>query len=345
MTPATGHPASPNFGEKTGARVGMHRDGWGDGAWSYLYKDDTAYATDRRERGQIPPMDGVAPGMMKAPVWTWEVPLYFWFGGIASGSAFVAFACDLAGDDRTARLARAVSLGTVGPCAPLLIMDLGRPARFLNMLRIIKTRSPMSLGAWALSVFSGVGAAAVGADLIGRRREARALGAVNSLVGGYLGSYTGVLLASTAVPVWARSRLFLGPIFISTATATGASTVRLICRDAPESTRTALGHVQAGAMAAELILSEINERRLGGHHAHGAKMKVAKWLVRAGLAAQATRRTGPVPSLLYLAAGLLFRYAWVEAGFRSARDDTSVAEMARSKRAPTAGGASPASGA
>src|SRR3954468_20933827 len=192
----------------------------------------------------------------------------------------------------------------------------------------------MSMGAWALSAFSTVGAAAVGADLIGEQKIARALGASNALVGGYLGSYTGVLLASTAVPVWARSRSFLGPIFVCTATATGASAVRLVCFDAPESTRKALGHVQASAMAAELILSEINERRLKGHDAHGKKMKIAKWLGQAGLAAQASRRTGPLPSLIYLTAGLLFRYAWVEAGLRSANDDRSVAEMSRSKRPP-----------
>ena len=60
-------------------------------------------------------------------------------------------------------------------------------------------------------------------------------------------------------------------------------------------------------------------------------MKRAKWLTRIGLAAQASRRTGPLPSLLYLTAGAMFRYAWVEAGVRSARDDQSVAEMARSQ--------------
>ena len=82
-------------------------------------------------------------------------------------------------------------------------MDLGRPERFYNMLRIFKPRSPMSMGAWALSAFGGLAAAAVGADLLGRRREAKLLGGANAIVGGYLGSYTGVLLASTAVPVWA----------------------------------------------------------------------------------------------------------------------------------------------
>ena len=90
--------------------------------------------------------------------------------------------------------------------------------------------------------------------------------------------------------------------------------------------------MQAVAMSTELVLSQINERRLKEHAVHSGKMKWAKRLVQAGLAAQASRRTGPLPSLLYLTAGLLFRYAWVEAGPPSARDDRYVAEMSWSKR-------------
>jgi hypothetical protein len=344
ITPATGHPASPAFGREAGGVVGMHRGDWGDARWSYLYKGDTQYATAQPAPGsEFGPLGDVAPGMMKAPVWTWEVPLYFWTGGIASGSAFVALACDLAGDHRSARIARLVSLGALAPSPPLLVMDLGRPERFLNMLRIVKTRSPMSMGAWALTAFGNLIAGAVGADLLGHEKTARGLGAATAVVGGYLGSYTGVLLASTAVPLWARSRVFLGPIFVCTATATGASAVRLALTkvDPSHPTQVALGQVQAGAMVAELALSEVNERRLGKHAVHSRKLTVAKWLVRAGLAGQALRRASRVPSLLYLAAGLQFRYAWVEAGPVSARDDRSVAELSREKR-PFPEGVSPA---
>src|SRR3712207_3928197 len=196
---------------------------------------------------------------MHGPVWTWEVPIYFWLGGMAAGASFVALACDLAGDEDAARVARKVALGAVIPSPPLLIMDLGRPLRFLNMLRVFKPRSPMSMGVWCLVAFSNLGAGAVAADVVGRRRVARALGAVNAVVGGYLGSYTGVLLAATAVPVWARSRLLLGPIFVATATATGASACRLAlaATGLPEGhpTRGALGVVERGAMSAELLLS------------------------------------------------------------------------------------------
>ena len=355
-TPAVGTPGGPAFGERTGAKVDLHVGEWRDGRWSYLYGDDTGYGNAMpdieaiREAGRRartgPPPEQVQGPVMHAPVWTWEVPLYFWFGGIAAGSSFVALACDLAGDESSAATARKVALGALVPSPVLLILDLGRPERFYNMLRIVKVRSPMSMGAWALTLFGNLAAAAVGADLLGRRRAARRLGAANAVVGGYLGSYTGVLLAATAVPLWARSRLFLGPIFVSTATATGAAACRLAlaARGLPvgHPTRDALGTVETGAMAAELLLSTVNERRLGPLGAAleegrpGRQFRAAKWAVRTGLALRfARRRGGPgvhhVASVLYLAAGLLFRYAWVGAGQVNARDDRVVAETARAR--------------
>jgi formate-dependent nitrite reductase membrane component NrfD len=335
------------------AQVEAHEQGFRDGAWSFLYGDDTEYAVDGREaevaeaarRARTgPPPDVVQGPVMKPAVWTWEVPLYFWTGGIAAGSGFVALACDLAGDEASAATARKVSLAAVAPSPLLLIADLGRPGRFLNMLRIFKPRSPMSMGAWCLTLFGNLMAAAVGADLLKRRREARAIGAAAAVVGGYLGSYTGVLLGSTAVPVWARSRLFLGPIFVSTATATGAAACRLalVAAGVPSGhpTRIALGRVETGAIGAELALSSLNERHLGSlapalsEGRAGTLFRAAKWAVRGGLALRLLRRRGGpvthhVASGLYLAAGLGFRYAWVAAGRSSAGDDRAVADMAR----------------
>jgi formate-dependent nitrite reductase membrane component NrfD len=353
--PAVGKPASPDFGERSGEKVDLHVGMFKDGRWSYLYGEDTDYrapdmpdleaiaqAAQRARTGEMPAH--VQGPIINPPVWTWEIPLYFWFGGIAAGSAFVALACDLAGDEHSARVARKVALGALVPSPPLLILDLGRPERFYNMLRIFKPRSPMSMGAWALFAFGNLGAAAVGADLLGRRDAARALGAGTALVGVYLGSYTGVLLAATAVPVWARSRLFLGPIFASTATATGAAATRLVLvatgLPTGHPTRAALGRVETGAMTAELLLSELNRHRLGRlgdaleQGRAGRLFTAAKWLVRVGLGLRfARRRGGPavhhVASGCYLAAGLCFRFAWVAAGPNSARDDEAVARMAR----------------
>ncbi len=190
----------------------------------------------------------------------------------------------------------------------------------------------------------------VAADGLGHGRLARATGAVTALLGGYLGSYTGVLLATTAVPVWARSKTLLGPIFVCTATATGASACRLVLTalglPPGHSTRQALGKVEAIAIGSELLLSEINERRLGklasGLKAGspGRQFRAAKWLVGAGLALHVPRAALRLPWLhhaasgCYLAGALLFRFAWVGAGRISATDHQAVAKMARSSRRP-----------
>lgn len=358
VTAAVGTAGQPASWERAqeGADVALARPEWGDAQWSYLFKGDTVYAPTLPADGQVPeaaraaraPEEvGTVQGpVIKPAVWTWEIPVYFWTGGIAAGASFAALACDLAGDRRSARVCRAVALGGLAPSPVLLIMDLGRPARFLNMLRIVKPRSPMNTGAWALSIFGALGTGAVAADGLGAPRTGRALGAANAVVGGYLGSYTGVLLASTAVPLWARSRLFLGPIFVATAAATGAAACRLtlVARGLPlgHPTREALGTVEIGAMAAELGLSLLNERRLGptGDHLErgraGTLFKVARYGVYGGLALRlARRRLGPrahhAASVAYLAAGLCFRWAWIEAGRTSATDDEQVARVARSE--------------
>ncbi|HEY6329754.1 MAG TPA: NrfD/PsrC family molybdoenzyme membrane anchor subunit, partial [Blastocatellia bacterium] len=106
--------------------------------------------------------------MLKPPVWTWEVPLYFFIGGVSGISAAMAFAAQLF--DKDPAISRAllwIALAGAAICPALLIADLGRPSRFLNMLRVFKLRSPMSNGAWIL-VASGAGAflAVAGNELI-----------------------------------------------------------------------------------------------------------------------------------------------------------------------------------
>jgi formate-dependent nitrite reductase membrane component NrfD len=340
-----------------GEGVAGAKPAFGDARWSFLYQRDTRYADVEPEDGEVaaanramrerPMPDDLQGPFIKPPVWTWQVPVYFWLGGVATGSSFAALAADLAGDARSARVARRVALATVLPAPALLIADLGRPERFLNMLRIFKPRSPMNLGAWCLAGFSTVAAGAVGADLLGRHRLGKRLGALNAVLGAYLGSYTGVLLAATAVPVWARSRLFLGPIFIATATATGAAATRLTLTAAGQpgehSTARALVRLETGAIFSELVLSGANERRLGRAgevFSRGRTRRLlrgAQLLVGAGLALSQLDRLHPrrvgqdAASILYLAGGLAFRFAWVEAGKASARDDEAVALMARGR--------------
>src|SRR5438874_20030 len=84
--------------------------------------------------------------VIKEPVWTWEIPTYFFAGGMAGASTGLAYLAEERGNERLGRCSWALALGSVGVGTGLLISDLGRPERFLNMLRVFKVTSPMSVG-------------------------------------------------------------------------------------------------------------------------------------------------------------------------------------------------------
>src|SRR5438034_9737992 len=149
--------------------------------------------------------------LLKKPAWTWEIPLYFFVGGAAGASAVVGAIANYTGADR--RLVRdarwiAAAGSVISPA--LLISDLGRPSRFLNMLRVFKAQSPMSVGVWTLLGFSGGSVAAAFAGTM-RERYGESLpirilenaGEAASLLFGLpFSNYTGVLIGATAIPAW-----------------------------------------------------------------------------------------------------------------------------------------------
>ena len=89
--------------------------------------------------------------VLKAPVWTDEIPLYFFAGGLAGASCGLAYLAGRRGDDELARRAWINAAAAIGVSPLLLVADLGRPQRFLNMLRLFKVTSPMSVGSWILA--------------------------------------------------------------------------------------------------------------------------------------------------------------------------------------------------
>ena len=183
--------------------------------------------------------------VIKQPTWTWEIIWYFFFGGLAGGCYVIATFASLFGskEDRTvARAGYYLSLLALLPCPPLLIKDLGRPERFLHMLRMFKVKSPMSMGTWGLvgfSFFSGLMAVIQAArdGILGRWWGARLLAALpqrllalpGTLFGVFLTGYTGVLLTATSVPLWSRSKV-LGGVFLSSAASTSAALISLVLR-------------------------------------------------------------------------------------------------------------------
>ena len=152
--------------------------------------------------------------LLKEPAWTWEVPLYFFVGGAAGAAAVVGAIADYTGADRKlVRDARWIAAAGAVISPALLIADLGRPQRFLNMMRVFKPQSPMSVGVWTLLGFSGAATATAFAGFMRERygpslplRVMENAGEGASLAFGLpFSNYTGVLIGAGTIPVWNRN--------------------------------------------------------------------------------------------------------------------------------------------
>lgn len=176
------------------------------------------------------------------PHWKWLIICYFFLGGISGSSAIVAAFSRLFDREdgvRVARIATYVSTAALLPCPLLLVLDLGRPARFLNMLRVFRPSSPMSMGSWGLAAFSALSMVATTLQILAdtrgptygshQRLDAlmRPVAAASALFGFFVAGYTGVLLAATAVPLWSKRPWILAPLLLSSAIATGTAAVSL----------------------------------------------------------------------------------------------------------------------
>jgi len=171
--------------------------------------------------------------MVKAPGWEMSIIWYFFLGGIAGGAYFTAAIADNFGarrDHAVARVGYLLSLPLVAVCGLLLIIDLGVPARFMNMVLNFKFWDPMSIGAWAVGVFGGF--TFVSSVLSFSSSEAvasarRKISLIGMFFGFFLAAYTGVLLSNSAMPFWADSRL-MGALFLASGGSTGMAAVALI---------------------------------------------------------------------------------------------------------------------
>ena len=185
--------------------------------------------------------------LVKKAHWGWEIILYFFLGGIAGGSYLVStledlFNADKDKDKNLIRSGRYLSFLCILASPILLIMDLGRPERFHHMLRIFKLRSAMSLGTWGLSffgLFCGLTTAHQMAKdgLLGwfpfaaqvfKALPIKVIESLGAFFGLFVASYTGVLLSSTAVPIWGRAKHVLGPLFLTSGVSTGLSALSFI---------------------------------------------------------------------------------------------------------------------
>ena len=199
--------------------------------------------------------------VIKEPVWTPEIPIYFYTGGVAGGAALVGTLARVRDERRSARAALLVGAAGDVLSAALLTSDLGRPARFLNMLRVFKVTSPMSVGSWVLTLSGSASGAAVALELLGRLPRAKlAFELISATLGPALTVYTGVLISDTAVPVWHEARRRLPFLFGASALAsTGAVLTAIVpLPDAAPARRLAI----AGTLT-ENLLMPLMEKRLG----------------------------------------------------------------------------------
>lgn len=157
---------------------------------------------------------------VKPPDWSDKIPTYIFAGGFAGASSLLAFSARLRQNEALARPLVFGAAGGVMVSTYCLIFDLGRPERFMNMLRVFKPSSPMNMGVYIFSAYSAAALLAAAADATGIARPlGRACEGVAALVGPAMATYTGVLLADTAVPTWNEGRRTLPTLFAATSAA------------------------------------------------------------------------------------------------------------------------------
>jgi formate-dependent nitrite reductase membrane component NrfD len=301
--------------------------------------------------------------VLKEPVWRWYIPAYFHVGGAAGAAAALGAAAQLAtgraspspwrrhvptGEHRLVGRCRFIATGGAAASAALLIADLGRPARFLNMLRVFRPTSPMNMGTWILSAFGGAMGVSALPHLLPADPLRRRISDWGALAGGLMGlplcTYTGVLVANTAVPIWQETRRTLPVLFAASGTA-GAASLLELWPPGGEGDRIVRRYALAGK-GMELLLGAVMEREARAvprvarpfrRDASGALWRTSKALTLAGLVATAisTRRsTGlrRVAGVLGTLGSLSLRFAIMQAGRASARDPHAAFDLQRAGR-------------
>ncbi|HKW17688.1 MAG TPA: NrfD/PsrC family molybdoenzyme membrane anchor subunit [Terriglobales bacterium] len=276
--------------------------------------------------------------LLKKPAWTWEIPLYFFVGGAAGAAAVLGSVASYTGADRKlVRDARWIAAAGSVISPALLIADLGRPSRFLNMLRVFKPQSPMSVGVWTLMGFSAGASAAAFAQFLSDRYGPsfpvrvieRAGDAASLLFGLPFSNYTGVLIGATAIPVWNESVADLPIHFGMSGLSAAVGLLELMGNDKSRALQ-ALGIGAALFECWEGLRIESRQNPILDPLRQGGSGLVT----RAGGVL-----SGPVPAALRLlslftrskdlrkaaavsaiAGSLLTRIAWIYAGHESAKD-------------------------
>ena len=288
--------------------------------------------------------------LLKAPHWEWNVVTYLFLGGIMGGLGLIQLLAD-ENDPAERRLRRATRITSFALAAAnpaILITHLGRPERFLNMTRIVKFKSPMSLGVWGLILYSGAAGANVMRELAEGGQRPRwlrhlapsFLPPLQALLGAFTAGYTGVLLSATANPLWASGKRHIPAFSVCSGLSSGCAFAALLATiDGNDEVVEKLERLEMVASGAELLLL-LDFRRRAGYYAkqmfegkRGEKLRTYTML--AGIAAPTLLNIAgsliklPKPmnairtaaaSILTLIGGYVLRETLIESGKASAND-------------------------
>ncbi len=296
---------------------------------------------EQRNMAQLAPAYG-QPGyygvpLLKSPGWSREIPIYFFVGGAAGATAIIAACAGAVGrDHRLARDARWVAAigGAISPA--LLIADLGMPSRFLNMFRVFKAQSPMSVGSWTLLVFSNSAAGSVllhklGGEKPGLRTFANVSDFMAAMTGMVIATYTGVLVGATALPVWNENVSLLPVHFGASGLASAVSILELlgnrgralnILGTAAAATETAIGaSIEIGRKPANEPLKKGKSgwiTRVGG--VLSGPLPLALRILAGNSESARSMRLRRMAAVSAIVGSMCTRFAWVQAGTASAKD-------------------------
>jgi hypothetical protein len=292
--------------------------------------------------------------MLKEPQWSWEVPVYFFVGGAAGAAAVVAQFAQMTGADaEVVRDARTVAAIGALLSPALLVSDLGVPSRFLNMLRVFKVQSPMSVGVYIVSAFGPPTVLAKLANKLGGNRRGSVLkviesasGLLSALVGLGMATYTGVLIGATAIPVWNENIDSLPIHFALSGLGAGVSAIQLMGREENRSLNmlgiaASLGETLEG-LKLETAAKPANEplkkgvsgviTRLGG--LLSGPLPLGLRLAAAFAGDRRSKQLTRIAAAATLTGSLLTRVGWVRAGHASARDYRLPLQIAPSQTNP-----------
>jgi formate-dependent nitrite reductase membrane component NrfD len=269
--------------------------------------------------------------VINRPVWeATDIASYLFLGGLAGASSVVAAAAELSGRPALARASKLASTAAVGLSGVVLVHDLGRPSRFLNMLRVLKPSSPLSVGSWLLASYAPMSAAASLSALTGRFRAMGAMGTAGAAaLGPGVATYTAALISNTAVPAWHEGYRHMPFLFAASAASAAAGLGMAV---APLHETAPVRRLGIGAAMAELALLQLMKTTMG--EAAGAfsesqkgrryeRMAAAVTATGVGVAALAGRRSRLASALAgasILAGSALTRFAIFEAGLTSAEN-------------------------